>query len=639
MLNVFRENLRHLKWILLLVVFSFILTIYAVWGGGVSRNDSSQNNPQAWAARVDGEVISVQEFQTEARNLDASYRQLLGAQYDQQRAFLRVGQTAIDRLINESLLEKEAGRAGLSVTEQEIADAIIKDPSLQQNGAFIGRERYEKLYQSNPVMFESYEVAVRRQVLQNKLRYLLEDSVSVTEAEMQDAYRQQNEKAAFDYLVLDASKLPSAQPSQSAIESFYQAHLADYQSGEGRSGRYVLFSVKDIAAGIDVPESEIRSQFLQDQKTLYSTPEKRRASHILIKLSSDASPAQVKAAEAKIQVALKRVRSGEDFAKVAKEVSEDSTASSGGDLNYFTHDQMVREFADATWALKVGEISQPVRSPFGLHVILLTDVQAARELTLEEARPQIVASLKEARARDEAQRRAAEFSTKLKAAGVDFAKAAGDSAVVPKEFKGIHPGDSFADLGLQPALTAGLFALKPGEAGNPVPVGAGVVVVQFSESTPGAALPLDKVRERVAADVLRQMRVDAARKMFDAAGGGSDLALTAKRLKIELKKTGPVPQTGPAGDLGSDPKVLTQIFSLKVGETSPPEALPSGSVALVKMVDRPDPMQGYAAQKASLRNSLLSAKKDRLFRAYVDRLRAEHPAEINTALVEQIDRT
>jgi len=639
MLNVFRENLRHLKWILLLVVFSFILTIYAVWGGGVSRNDSSQNGAESWAARVDGEVISIQAFQTEARNLDASYRQLLGAQYDQQRAFLRVGQAAVDRLINESLLEKEAHRAKLSVTEQEIADAIIKDPSLQQNGAFIGRERYEKLYQSNPVMFESYEAAVRRQVLQNKLRFLLEDSVVVTEAELEEAYRRQNEKADFDYLLLDPSKLPSAQPSESAIETYYQAHLADYQSGEGRSGRYVLFNTKDIAAGIDVPESEIRSQFLQDQKTLYSTPEKRRASHILIKVSSDASPAQVKAAEDKAQKALKRVRSGEDFAKVAKEISEDSTASSGGDLSYFTRDQMVREFSDATWALKVGEISQPIRSPFGLHVILLTDVQSPRELTLEEARPQILSSLKEARARDEAQRRAADFSAKLKSSGGDFVKAARDSALVPKEFKGIHPGEPFPELGMQPAVTAGLFALKAGESGNPVTLGTGVVVLQFLEVTPGAALPLEKVRERVAADVLKQMRVEAARKLLDAAGGGADLAAMAKRLKIQVKKTGPVPLAGPAAELGSDPAVLQAVFALKVGEVSQPLALPAGSVAVVKMMDRPDPMQGFAAQKATLRNSLLYAKRDRLFRAYLDRLRAEHPAEINTALVEQIDRT
>ncbi|MCI0410418.1 MAG: peptidylprolyl isomerase, partial [Acidobacteria bacterium] len=331
---------------------------------------------------------------------------------------------------------------------------------------------------------------------------------------------------------------------------------------------------------------------------------------------------------------LKRVRSGEDFAKVAKEVSEDSTASSGGDLGYFTRDQMVREFADATWALKVGQISDPVRSPFGFHVILLTDMQAARELTLEEARPQILASLKEARSRDEAQRRASEFAAKLKSAGDDFAKAARDSAVVPKEFKGVHPVEPFPDLGLQPAVTAGLFALKIGDAGTPVTVGTGVVVVQFLEVTPGAALPLEKVRDRVAADALRQMRVEAARRILDTAGGGSDLAAVAKRLKLEVKKTGPIPQTGPAGELGADAVVLKEIFSLKVGETSPPLALPSGSVAVVKMVDRPDPMQGFAAQKASLRNNLLYTKRDRLFRAYVDRLRAEHPAEINAALVE-----
>jgi parvulin-like peptidyl-prolyl isomerase len=272
-------------------------------------------------------------------------------------------------------------------------------------------------------------------------------------------------------------------------------------------------------------------------------------------------------------------------------------------------------------------------------VILLTDVQAARELTLEEARPQILASLKEARARDEAQRRASEFSAKLKSAGGDFAKTARDSALVPKDFKGIHPGEPFPDLGMQPAVTAGLFALKVGETGSPVTVGTGVVVVQFSEVTPGAALPLDKVRDRVAADVLRQMRVEAARRILDAAGGGSDLSATAKRLKVEVKQTGPIPPTGPAGDLGSDPTVLQEIFALKVGDTSSPLALPSGSVALVKMVDRPDPMQGFASQKASLRNSLLTTKKDRLFRAYLDRLRAEHPAEINSALVDQIDRS
>jgi peptidyl-prolyl cis-trans isomerase D len=638
MLNVFRENLRHLKWILLLVVFSFILTIYAVWGGGVSQRGSSQADPEAWAARVDGEVISIQEFQTEARNLDATYRQILGAQYDQQRSFLRIGQAAIDRLINDSLLEKEALRAGLKVTEQEVAEAIMKDPSFQQNGAFIGRERYEKLYTSNPVVLANYESAVRRQVLQNKLRSLLEDAVTVNEAELREAYRQQNDKASFEYLILDSAKLPTAQPAESAIAAYYRDHAGDYASGEGRSGRYLLFDVKDIATGMDVPESEIHSQYLQDQKTLYNLPEKRRASHILIKVPSDAPPAQVSAAQERIRKALQRVRSGEDFAKVAKEVSEDTTASAGGDLGSFTRDQMVKEFSDAVWSLSVGQVSEPVRSPFGFHVIRLTDVQPAKELSLEEARPRVLAALKENRARDEARRRAAGFEAKLKTAGGDFQKAVRDSGLVAKDLKGVHPGDTIPGLGLQPAVTASLFGLKVGEVGAPISIPSGVVVVQFLETTPGTTLPLEKVHERVAADALRQTRLDAARKLLESAGGTADLAALAKKLKLEVKKTGPVPQGGPAGELGSDPAVLEKIFALKMGDTSLPLALSSGSVGVVKLLERPDPMQGFDSQKASLRNNLLTTKRDRLFRAYLDRLRASHPAEINTALIEQVDR-
>jgi peptidyl-prolyl cis-trans isomerase D len=638
MLNVFRENLRHLKWILLLVVFSFILTIYAVWGGGVSRRETAQTNTDTWAARVDGEVIGIQEFQAEARNLDATYRQILGAQYDQQRAFLRIGQAAIDTLINDTLLEKEAQRAGLTVTEQEVAQAIMQDPSFQQNGSFIGKDRYEKLYRSNPVALETYETAVRRRVLLNKVRSILEDSVMVTDAEVREAFRRQNDKASFAYLLLDASKLAVGQPSQAAIESYYREHGPDYTSGEGRSGRYVYFDAKDIAGGIDVPESEIRSQYLQDQKTLYSLPEKRRASHILVKVASDAPPAQVKGAEEKIRKALQRIRSGEDFGKVAKEVSEDSTASSGGDLGYFTRDQMVKEFSDAAWALKVGEVSEPVRSPFGFHLIRLTDSQPAKELSLEEARPKVLAGLKEGRARAEARRRADDFEAKLKTMGGDFEKALREAGLVAKELKAVHPGDSLPDLGLQPAVVSSLFGLKVGEVGSPVTLSRGVVVVQFLETSPGTLLPLDKVQDRVSADLMRQMRADAAQKLLNSSGGTSDLAALAKKLKVDLKKSGPVPSSGPAGDLGSDASILQKIFSLKVGETSPPLALASGSVAVVRMEERPDPMQGFDAQKEALKNNLLSVKRDRLFRAYLDRLRSSHRTEINTALIDQIDR-
>ena len=637
MLNVFRENLKHLKWVLLAVVASFILTIFAVWGGGIGSGNTGTDSV-AWAARVGGQVISVQAFQREARNLEYTYRQILGTQFDQQRPFLRVGQTAISRLVDRELLVREATKAGLKASDQEVAEAIMKDPSFQQNGVFIGKERYEQIFRSNQAMLEEYEQQVHQELLLNKLRSLVEDSAAVGDSELREAYALQNEKVSIQYFVLDDSRLPAAPPTESQIEDYYRQHQTDYPSGEGRSGRYVLLDVRDIASRMDVPEAEVRSQYIQDQKTRFTVPEKRRASHILVKVAPNATSEQSGAAETKAMKALARVRGGEDFAKVAREVSEDSTASQGGDLDYFTRDRMVREFSDAAWALKVGQASDLVRSPFGFHVIRLTDIQPGHEMTLGEARPQILASLKTDRARTEARRRALEFASRVSGAGGDFAKAAGEMGLTTREFQGLHRGEEFPGLGQQPALEAQLFSMKVGAVGDPVPVASGEVVIQFLSSTPGGPLPLAKVKDRAGRDLTRQTRLISAQKLIASSGGTADLAATAKKLKVELKNEGPLPRSGPFPSLGDDPDILNRLFALKPGEILGPLATPGG-VATLRLISRSDPMDGFDSQKEGLRNNLLLTKRDRLFRAYLERLRSASQVEINTPLVEQVDRT
>jgi peptidyl-prolyl cis-trans isomerase D len=636
MLNVFRENLRHLKWVLVAVVLSFILTIFAVWGGGIGGRNTADRERDSWAARVGDQIIGVQAFQQEARNMEYTYRQILGSQFEQQRPFLRLGQAAVNRLVDQELLSREAADAGLKVSEQEVAEAIMKNPSFQQNGVFIGRERYEQLFRANEARFEDFERQIRQGLLLDKLRSVVEDSATVSDAELREAYTRQNEKASVQYFILSNTRLPAGPPTEAAIEQYYRQHAADYPAGEGRSGRFVLFDLNEIAAKTDVPESEVRSQYAQGQKTQFTLPERRRASHILIRFKADATPEQVKNAEDKARKALARVRSGEDFAKVAREISEDSTASAGGDLNYFSREQMVREFSDAAWSLKVGQISDIVRSPFGFHVIRLTDIQPGHEMSLAEARPQILASLKRERARSEAQQRAQELAAKLKDAGGDFAKAAAGLPV--REFRDFHQGDEFPSLGRQPALEARLFALQPGAAGEAVSLSMGEAVVQFLAATPGSPLPLAKVKERVRTDLLKQGRLGAASRIIATAGGSSDLASTAKRLKVDLKSEPALARGGALPGLEGDPEAMGRIFALKPGETLGPIAASEG-VAMVRMMARPDPLDGFEAQKETVRNNLLAAKKDRLFRAYVQRLRSAHRVEINAALVEQVDRT
>src|SRR5512141_1761542 len=223
MLNVFRENLKHFKCVLLAVVASFILTIFAVWGGGIGRGNQGQGAGTApWAARVGSQAISVQAFQREARNLEYTYRQILGSQFEQQRPFLRVGHLAINRLVDRELLAREASKAGLKVSDQEVAEAIMKDPSFQQNGVFIGKERYEQIFRSNQVMLEEYEQQVKEELLLGKIRSAVEDSVAIGESELRDEYSRQNEKISIQYFLLDNARLPAPSPTDAAVEEYYR---------------------------------------------------------------------------------------------------------------------------------------------------------------------------------------------------------------------------------------------------------------------------------------------------------------------------------------------------------------------------------------------------------------------------------
>src|SRR5262245_56865523 len=167
----------------------------------------------------------------------------------------------------------------------------------------------------------------------------------------------------------------------------------------------------------------------------------------------------------------------------------------------------------------------------------------AHEMTLKEARPLILASLKASRAREEVQRRAREFTAKVRAAGGDFAKAAAAAGLQVRDFQGLHRGEEFPGLGVQPALDRQLFDLKGGEAGDLVMVSSGAAVLQFRSSTPGGPLPFQKVKDRVGRDLTRQTRVEGARKMIAAAGATADLAAAAKKLKVEVKSAGPVPRS------------------------------------------------------------------------------------------------
>jgi peptidyl-prolyl cis-trans isomerase D len=631
MLQQMRDWFRYLKWVLLVIVAMF------VWWSFDPSGRSAPRTGGPWAARVNGEEISITAFQNQARRLDSTYQSLLGPQYAQQRGFLQVGRQAIDSLVEMELLYQEAARQGVVVSSGEVAEAITRDPNLQENGQFVGLDRYRNLFGGNRAQIENYEAQVRRGLIIDKFKSLIQDGVGVTDAEVLEDYVRRNEKAEVEYLILDPAKLGLPAPADTAVAAHYQANRDHYTRGEGRTGRYVLFNAADIAASVEVADADVEAAYSKARATRFSQPEQRRAAHILFKVAPDATPETTAGVEREAMAVLKRARAGEDFAALARKHSQDSSASNGGDLGFFGRGQMVPEFENAAFALGIGQVSDLVKSPFGFHIIKVAETRAAREIPLDEVRQPLREEIQRTRARDEIARRAAELAAA--AAGGRLEEAAAARSIEVRDTGTVHAGETVAGLAASQAVAARMLELAVGDLSDPIATPSGMVLVQVTGTVPAAPRPLEEVRVQVRKDLEDERARAAIGEAVRAARGSKDgLRAVARRYKAEVKTQADVTRGSSLPGLPATPGIEAQIFSLAPGTTGDPVGTPSG-IVVISVKSRRDPRPEFEEQKAGVREGLLRQRQDRFYRAMVRRLREGGNVEVNEALIRSVDQT
>ncbi len=632
MLQQMREGFRYLKWLLVIIIFMFIWWAFATWGGGASRG----RQEIAWAARVNGVAIPIETFQSAARRMDGMYQSLLGEQYAQQRALIRIGLQAINSLVEQELIYQEALRQGITVTPQEVAEEIMRDPNFQENGRFIGLDRYRGLFRGNRLSIEEYEEQVRRGLVIDKFRSLIEDSVSVSDAEVEQEFLRRNEKSAVEYLIVDPAKVgPKVSPADAELLRSYEDHKDRYVRGEGRAGIFVLFSPAEAAAAQNASDEEVAAAYEKYRSTRYSVGEQRCAAHILLKVSEQAAPEVVTKAETKARGILKRAKAGEDFSALARKESEDSTASNGGDLGCFPRGQMVKEFEDAAFSLPVGGVSDLVRSRFGFHIIKLKDIRPPHTTSLDEAREALRQELNLERGRGEVMKRAADFARA--AAGGKLETVAKSQGLAVQQTGEVREGDALPGVvGSQPVV-ARMLALAPGEVSDAIPIPSGQVVVQVTGKAPPAARPFQDVRAQVLKDVVERQARRAVADAVRSAGRSGGLKTVARALRVELKTQSDVTRGAGLPGLPPDATIEKQIGSLAPGSIGDPVTTSAGIVVL-SVKERQDHREDLASQKDSISDGLLRQRQDRLYRALVKRLREHGDVQINQPLVDSLDR-
>jgi len=621
-------------------IFAAIVIVFIFWG--VGGGFAGGGKPE-WVAHVNDEVVDPVDFQRAYDSLVRVYADIYKEHFKPELAqMLDLKGKAVDQIIRVSLLRQEAERLHLRVGETEVRDAIAAMPNFQDNGQF-NKEMYLQILRANRLTPGEFEESEREELLVGKLQDLIVAGVHVSEADARERYRFENEKVNLRFVKFSGSAfLNEVQLSDADLQAYYDKHQDTLREPERVRIEYVQYTPDKFADAVEVTDAEVQ-QYYDSHQDAYAKPEQVHARHILFKAGADVSPELKAEVRKKAEEVLAKARAGEDFAALAKQYSNDSTAAQGGDLGFFPRGQMVKPFEDSAFALAPGEISDVVETTFGFHIIKVEAKEEAHTKSLDEVRDQVVKALKQGKGRDAAGAQAEADHGKVEG-GQTLAAVAGGAGLSVSSPAPFSEKEAVPGVGKGP-LTSAAFAAEVGKVGPVVDTPAGFFVFVVGEKIPAHLPPLAEIRERVEQAVRNEKAEALAKSKADAALGqlptaGIDGVATAAGLKVE--ETGEFTrQVTAVPHIGTSPELVAAAFALTPEKPLGPAAYTvGGSSVIVALKDRvPSDEAKFNADKDKLIRQMEERRRGQAMESFLNYLKARAAIELNQEFLASVADT
>lgn len=634
-LDWMRRHRNWLKWSLGILIIPF--AFFFVPNSGVTTAGLAPDTP---LAEVDGDAITVAEFQRRYNLQLQQYRNAYGGQISEQMLRqLGIDQQILQSLVDEQAMVAEARRQRFTVSDAEVRQRILSLPAFMENGRFIGETRYRQLLsaQNPPLSTREFEEQLRHAILAEKLRTSVTGWLSVGDADVAQEFRQRNEKVKLDLVPLTADAFRSQVKVEEAdLQQRFDANKEAYRIGEKRKVRYALLEVEKVRETVEVPDADVEAFYTQN-KAQYTTEGRVRASHILLKTEGKDDAA----VKAKAEALLAQAKApGADFAALARANSEDEgSAVNGGDLNYFGRGQMVPEFEQAAFGLKPGETSGLVKTTFGYHIIRVVDSQPETTRPVADVKPEIVDQLKWQKAQQQAEQIAKAMEAAIKTpADLDrVAKERGATVVESPLFLRDEP---IGDLGAAPDVAARAFTMKEGEVTPALRVSRGWVFATPAGRQDSYIPQLSEVTDRVREDVVREKATELLKTRAAAIAAdlkaAADFAAAVKKAGFEVKTTELVARGATLPDIGPNAEVDAAVFALPPGGVTGAITTATGAV-IARVVERADVTDAQIADgRDALREELAGRRRDQFFSAYMAKAKAGLKIEVKQDVLAQL---
>ena len=392
MLQTIRDRTQG---VIVAVIVGLISLTFVLWGVESYINAAKR----VIVAKVSGDEIPLEEFQKALQRFRRQAETMLGDAFnasDWDKPELKT--KALDELINDRVLSQLVGDARIRVSNTQVARQLREIDAFQDDKGF-SRALYEQRVTAMGYSQLGFEQQLRQDMAKAQLRNGVGASEFVTREEAEKIAALRKQKRDIGYAVIPSAEVEKQVTlSDAEINAHYEAHKEEYRTAEKASVEYLEISAAVLAVKVSVDDAKLH-EYYDANPAAYTLAEERNVNHILVQLPLSADEQAVTAAEGKIKGALQRARGGEDFEKLAKELSDDvGSKTEGGATGMFARGAMAPEFEEVAFKLKLGEISEPVRTKFGWHIIKLKEIKAGGLQPFDKVKAEVETAYRNAEA-------------------------------------------------------------------------------------------------------------------------------------------------------------------------------------------------------------------------------------------------
>jgi len=575
MLNLLRKQAQS-PIIQLLVLI--IALVFVFWGVGANLG----NKRNAFAT-VNGYEIPYEDYQRSYDTAIDNLRVQFGGSIPQGLLdSLGLKQQIINQLIQAEVLRQGGMEMGITSSRMEVQDQIKSMDVFQQNGQF-DISRYKQILSQNRMTPASFEAGLQNDILTKRVTAAIQKFAILPEGVIQSRYDFANEEVKLSYAVFKSADFTDkVVVEEEKLLAWYDQQKNQYLSEPQIRIKYLFFSYDDDLNKVEPTEEQLKARY-DSNRAQYIVPEQRHARHILFRIN-ETDDAQVRIDQKKkAEEVLAIVQSGKDFAELAKQYSEGPTASSGGDLGFFSKGAMVEQFDEVVFKMQPGNTSAIVETVFGFHII-----------KMEEVRPEVIKSFDDVKdsIADEMKKEGVETITRnrIKKAYEDIIRSGSldkysenmSGEVLETDYfaQSSPPGVPISD----PKFLQAAFALKKGELSSLVQTTNGYAILFVDDIKSPEVPELETVRDRVVADYVKAMSVELAKETAESVlkKSAETKMLTAENLAgIELQQSSFVKRSNPAGAGDLPAQIVQQGFDLSLAEPLPLKPFSQGETFYV----------------------------------------------------------